>query len=92
MISTTKIQISIKTDPALLSILQAIVLYSTSLNLSPLIFFCSFRIEHRTYTVDTMTFLNDSFCHSGTPCDHRSDEGEEPCRNVCISSALFRPL
>ena len=84
--------VAFKTGPALLSILQAIVLYSTSLNFSPLIFFCSFRIEHRTYTADTMTFLNDSFCHSVLPSGHRSDEGEEPFRNVCISSALLRPL
>lgn len=92
MIPTTKIQISIKTDPALLSILQAIVLYSASLNLSSLTFFYSFRIEHRTYTADTMMFSNDIFCHSVLPSGHRSDEGEEPFRNVCTFSVLFRPL
>ncbi|WP_300937374.1 hypothetical protein, partial [Bacteroides acidifaciens] len=52
----------------------------------------SFCIENWTYISGTTKSLNDSFCRSVLPSGHRSDEGEEPFRNACTSSALFRPL
>jgi len=63
-----------------------------ALHFNPVIFFYSFRIEHRTYTAGTMTFLNDSSFHFGIRSGHRTGVMEALSCNEYIALVPLRLL